>query len=236
MPPKMRGVPKPTATAKVDFSQPSTSTAADIRFGEQACIIGLKTAHLNGRVAVVGAFDQPSGRFDVWLAPMCLSTELKMNWVDAAMDEQAAVRIKPCNLQPVNVNNRTTEEDYERLAPQHKVAVLRAQKALWDESTIFKDGKRRAPNVVKLFGAAKASLVVEPQRLGSVLPPELSSGADNAIVVCRELDEISEGVGGWIYVVASSPRVFMGYRALPAGNLLDGKVAADAFLRLAKSV
>jgi len=239
----MKGMPlgvNGATNGGTEFNVPSSNTIRSFRGGEQCVLVGLRgSAHLNGRCGFVGAFDQPSGRFDVWLAPMSLSSKngLKMNWIDSLQDQQQeqVIRAKPCNIQAINVSNsRSQEVDFEALLPQQKVTVLRAQKALWDESTMFKDGVKRPPNFIALFrGEHKpcpVQLVSEPQP--GIVPDDVGK----AIVVRRELDAESEGVAGFIYVLASNPRVLMSFRVSSGSDhaLLDGKRAADYYMKFIK--
>lgn len=245
MPPNMKGMPRPKATGGPDVHAPSSNTVSNFRGGEQVCLVGIKSQPaLNGRCAFVGALDEASHRFDVWVTPLCISFAgggLKMNWVDLQTDEAApAVRVKPSNMQILNLTNSFGEDEreFEQLAPQHKAAVLRAQKSLWDESTMFKDGRRRPPNVVGLFSEqhrpSKVQLVSKPQ--GGVVPRDLAAGGARTVVVRRALVPELEGIDGFIYVVASCPKIRMSYRqGVDAdGPALEGKAAADAYLSAGK--
>ena len=145
-------------------------------------------------------------------------------------------------MQPINVSSGPPNQDFAQLHAAQKVAVQRAQKSLYDESTMFKDGKRRPPNVVGLFRTEaprlnRVALVTDPH--AGVVPDEIfATQGRNAIVVRRELDPASEGIGGHIYVVASCPRILMSYtRTLQDdGTVLEGKPAADAYLKQMKSI
>ena len=79
---------------------------------------------------------------------------------------------------------------FERLWPAQKVAVLAAQNALYSEASFYKDGKRRAPNVVSIFRPEHPHntvfLVEQPQP--GVIPQTMG----RALVVRRELNAESE--------------------------------------------
>ena len=191
----------------------------------------------------MGALDEESGRFECHLAPMLLSvgqSGMKMNWTDVGAEGITVIKAKPTNMQPINISSSFgSESQFEQLRPAQKVLVLRAQKSLWDESALFKDGKRRPPNVVSIFGGGgklqRVALVQQPQP-GVV--PEAEARNKTVLVVRRELDADSDGVDGFIYVLASSPRVLMSYTSSTAGDsgVLEGKPAADAYLKLMNSV
>lgn len=239
----MTGVPRAgaaapsTAASTSGFDQPSTNARHHFRGGEQVAIVGLQSQpQLNGRCAFVGTFDEESGRFDAWVTPMLLSFGreggLKQNWVDRQTDEAAtAVRLKPTSMQIINLTNGRSEVDFEQLNAAQKAAVLRAQKKLYDEASMFKDGKRRPPNVISLFRAGgRCQLVRAPQP--GVIPAGMNPAT--TLIVRRELDAESEGVGGLIYVVANSPKISMAFRRSVGsdGQLVEGKEAADSYLRV----
>jgi hypothetical protein len=77
---------------------------------------------------------------------------LKMNWVDTAAEaEGLVIKARPMNMQGINLSGGRETHEFDQLHPALKVAVQRAQKGLWDEAALFRDGKRRPPNVVGLF-------------------------------------------------------------------------------------
>ena len=241
----MRGMPKPPSP----FDAPSDSSAGSFQCGDQVALVALQSQpKLNGRVAFVGAFDSENGRFEVHLSPMRLDVGatggMKMNWVDMQADSSGAavIKVKPTSMQGINLagaGGPAESAELSSLSPAQRVSVLRAQKALWDDSTLFKDGKRRAPNVVALFRPERqprVALVRDPP--AGVVPSELLGSRTPTIVVRRALDAATEGVDGFIYVIASAPRVLMSYRrALAAdGGVLEGKPAADAYLAMQRSI
>lgn len=241
MAPKMRGMPTTkTKQPPSIFDNPSQSTAGSFRHGDQIAIVGLKSQPtLNGRCAFVGAFDEAAERFECHISPLQLAVGptggMKMNWVDLAADGAAlAIKIKPACMQGINLpSGGPFEAEFQELEPAQKVAVQRAQKALYDESSMYKDGKRRPPNVVGLFRGASTSIVREPQ--AGVVPD--SVGRD-FIVVRRQLDSTQHGVAGNVYVVASSPVIVMAYRCLAEadGGALQGKAAGDDYMQRFKSL
>ena len=153
MPPKMRGMPSRPPSP---FEQPSNATAASFRDGEQVCIVGLRSQAVhNGRTGFLGFYDVESERFECHVSPLRLdvgaSGGMKMNWVDWKDEGKGFVlKVKPANLQGINLSSTGPEDDFHGLGAAQKVAVQKAQKILWDESTVFKDGKRRQVNVRKL--------------------------------------------------------------------------------------
>lgn len=245
MPPKMKGAPNRKAVPDI-FSRPTSNEVHDFLAspGEHCALVALKSQpQLNGRCAFVGALDAEAGRFEAWLTPMQLSLGatggMKVNWVSTENDGGAkAVRVKPTNLQKLNMPQAAgNDAAFERLTPHQKVAVLTAQSTLYHEASFYKDGKRRPPNVVSVFRpehAHNAVFLVERPQPG-VIPYELGS---QALVVRRELNLETEGVGGFVYVVASEPRVLMAYRTSSQGDgeALTGKQGADCYLKLMKSL
>jgi hypothetical protein len=239
---KMKGMPKPKGGP--DMSAPTTNGFSAFLPGMQVAVVGLKSQpQLNGRCAYVGNWDADAGRFDAWLSPMKLffgPTGLKLNWVDAKSDKQPAVRVKPTNMQPLNMRSDPNGPDFERLPPPQKVAVLRAQQQLWDESTLFKGPKPCPPNLVGLFRnehpGGIVTLVRHPQR-GVVPDDVLSEQGSGAIVVRRQLDPGFDGVEGYIYVVASCPTIKMSYRVSCDGDggAAESKGAADGFMAMMRS-
>ena len=245
MAPKMAGMPK---ARKGDlFSRPSENTVASFVAcgpGEHIALVALKSqGQLNGRCGFVGAFDGDSGRFEAWLSPMQLSVGatggLKVNWVNTDADGgRKVVRVKPENMQKLNMPQAAgNDAAFEALAPEQKVAVLCAQSSLYNEASFYKDGNRRSPNVIAVFRAEHAHnsvwLVERPQP--GVIPGELGG---RALVVRRELNMESEGVGGYVYVIASEPRVLMAYRASADldGEALTGKQGADRYLKMMQTL
>ena len=244
MPPRMNGMPRASApaaaTASSTFSDPSSNGVSAFRGGEEVAIVGLKSQpHLNGRCAFVGAFDEASGRFEAWLSPISLTaghTGMKMNWIDLRTEDAAlAIRVKPTSMQILNLTNQSSGGDFASLNAAQKPAVLRAQKRLWDEATMFKDGKKRAPNVVSLFRVerqpCRVQLVLRPQE--GVLPADMASGT--TLVVRQEL-EADVGIAGYVYVVCNHPKVRMSFFKSTSADsrVLEGKEAADTYIRIGK--
>ena len=246
MPARMNGMPRPPAPPSaggMDMHAASTNTTDAFRGGEHVALVGIRSQpQLNGRCGYVGEHDVSSGRFDVWVIPLSISSSgggLKINWVGTSQADDAAmaVKVKPSNLQILNltVGMSPDEQDFLQLPSHQRAAVLRAQKQLWDEAGLFRDGKRRPVNVVSLFSAdrrpSRVLLVRAPQP--GIAPTDLSTS--HPIVVRRELaPEVEPGLPkGYIYAVASTPRVRVSFRFDGAADdqLLDGKAAADAFLR-----
>jgi hypothetical protein len=75
-------------------------------------------------------------------------------------------------------------------------------------------------------------LVRDPQ--AGVVPDEVFAAQGRSAIVCRrELSPESDGLDGFVYVIASCPRIIMSYRKSAAadGGALEGKPAADAYLK-----
>lgn len=250
MAPKMAGMPKAKkGSVPSMFSAPSTNATHDFlgREGEHVALVALKSqGDLNGRCAFVGAFDEQSERFEAWLSPMQLSTGstggLKVNWTDSE-GKATAVRVKPANMQKLNMPGGCggNGQEFEMLAPAQKVAVLMAQLALYSESSLYKDDKRRSPNVISVFRADHphnaVGIVSSPQQ--GIVPPDVqSSQGSAALVIRRELNLQTEGVAGFVYVIASCPRIQMAYRTSIDGDgqAIGGKAGADRYLKQMKSL
>ena len=69
-------------------------------------------------------------------------------------------------------------------------------------------------------------------------PQDFMELGGRALVVRRELNMESEGVGGYVYVIASEPRVLMAYRASADldGEALTGKQGADRYLKMMQTL
>ena len=168
------------------IDEPSTGTVDNFSAGDHVAIVGLQNRRdLNGRTAFVGkCLSATHERFEVHLAPMVVDAGkfwgFKMDWADTQTEENPIVKLKATNLHGIDGG---VDAAFDQLGPAEKVAVQRAQKALYELASMYKGGQRKPPNPVALFRSAQVALVREPP--AGLVPPELGDGH---LVVRRVLD------------------------------------------------
>ena len=216
---------------KGPFDETSAGGVDNFRAGDHVVVVGLQNRReLNGRTAFVGECKHEL--CDIHLAPLALGVGhrdgLSMHWVDPQSDDgPITLKVRPLNLQGICLAVVGLDPAFARLGPIEKVGVQRAQKALYDLASMYKDGRRKPPNVVALFRSPQVTLVREPP--ADLVPAELGE----ALVVRKELDPKTDGVSGVIHVVASCQTARASYHSQlePDGTALGGKQGADAYLQ-----